>query len=163
MPTIRNLTKRTINGQFILRIAEFVLAKEKATSREFSLVVVGQKRMTVFNETYRHKKGATDVLAFSEKDASPIFPYVNLDQGLGEIVICPGIIQANAKKYNSSFQAELVRIVIHGILHLIGYDHEKSQKAAEEMGQREEVYFKQLKNSIQKPKCEAKCNDDFES
>ncbi|MDD5146584.1 MAG: rRNA maturation RNase YbeY [Candidatus Pacebacteria bacterium] len=146
MLTIRNFTKRIISRRFILKISKFVLAQEQIAAGGFSLVVVGQKRMAALNKMYRRKKGPTDVLAFSEREASSIFPRVSLDQGLGEIVVCLDIIKKNSKKYGVSFQRELVRIVIHGILHLIGYDHERSKKAAEEMSKKENSYFQQLIN-----------------
>ena len=65
-------------------------------------------------------------------------------QNLGEIVICPQVIKKNAKKFKSPFKKELVRVLIHGILHLLGHNHEKSKKDAKIMEEKQDFYLKKL-------------------
>jgi len=64
--------------------------------------------------------------------------------GLGEIVICLREVKKNAKRFSLIFEKELARVLIHGILHLLGYNHEKSEKEAEKMRKKEEYYLKLL-------------------
>jgi probable rRNA maturation factor len=65
-----------------------------------------------------------------------------------EIIICPQIVRENAKESKLSLKKELAKILIHGILHVLGYDHEKSTKEADIMAEKEKLYF----NKIQKTK-----------
>ena len=60
---------------------------------------------------------------------------------LGEIVICPEIVKENAKKYGIEEEHEMIKVFIHGILHLLGYDHEKTEKEAEKMESKQEKYL----------------------
>ena len=93
-----------------------------------SIALVGQGRIRELNKKYRGKNRATDVLAFP-------------GDGLGEIVICLREVKKNAKRYRSNSEKELARVLIHGVLHLLGYDHEKSEQAAEKMREKEGYYF----------------------
>ncbi len=67
---------------------------------------------------------------------------------MGEVIICPEVAKDNAKKYGNlvqgGFKKELAKILIHGILHLAGYDHEKTKKEAEIMEKREEYYMRRI-------------------
>ena len=84
--------------------------------------------MKELNKKYRRKNRETDVLSFpGEKE--------------GEVIICPSVVKKNAKNFGSSFKSELVRILIHGILHLLGYDHEKSKKEAIKMEKKQAYYL----------------------
>jgi len=64
---------------------------------------------------------------------------------LGEIVICPEVVKDNAKKYRVTIKNEMLKMFIHGILHLCGYDHEKSKKAEKEMEERQNLYLSKIK------------------
>ena len=79
----------------------------------------------------------TDVLAFPNKNL-----------GLGEIVVCLREVKKNAKRYNSTFEKELARVLIHGILHLLGYNHEKNTIEAKKMKEKEESYSNLIKFPI---------------
>ena len=75
-----------------------------------SIVFVGAKRMRAFNKKYLNHDYVTDVLTF------------DLGEGICEIIICPKIACANAKKHQTSTDKEIILYVIHGILHLAGFD-----------------------------------------
>lgn len=90
--------------------------------KELSIVIVGDKKIKQLNWQYRKKNKITDVLSFEgEADF------------LGEIVICLSKAKRQAKKFNLPLKIEMSRLLIHGILHLLGYDHEKSLKEAKKM------------------------------
>ena len=63
---------------------------------------------------------------------------------LGEIVICLNEIKKNTRRFKSQFKIELARVLIHGILHLLGYDHEKSEKKSQKMERKEKYYLSHI-------------------
>jgi len=130
MIEINNLTTSSIDKKFLDRVAKKILKGENQKERDLSIVFVGQGRMRKLNKKYREKNKVTDVLSFGEE--------------LNEVVICPREVKKNAKKYNLTFKKELARVLIHGILHLLGYEHEKSKKETEKMEKKEEYYLSNL-------------------
>ncbi len=131
MIEINNLTTVQIDKEFFKEITEKVLEGENKKASELSIALVGQGRIRELNKRYRGKNRITDVLAFPNKEI-----------GLGEIVICLREVKKNAKKFSSSFEKELARVLIHGILHLLGYDHEKPEKTAKKMEEKQNYYLK---------------------
>ena len=84
---------------------------------------------------------ATDVLSFSLKES---FSPDQRERYLGEIVICPDIVRENAEMNRTPEKEELFRVFIHGILHLCGYEHEKSKIKAEKMEKKEKFYLNKI-------------------
>jgi len=124
MIEINNLTTNPVDEEFLKGLVKKVLEGENKEEAGLSIALVGQGRIRELNKKYRGKNRATDVLAFP-------------GDGLGEIVICLREVKKNAKRYRSNSEKELARVLIHGILHLLGYDHEKSEQAAEKMREKE--------------------------
>ena len=131
MIEINNLTTISLDEEFLKRISSKVLEKENRKKADLSIALVGQGRIRALNKKYRGKNRVTDVLAFP-------------GNGLGEIVICLREVKKNAKRFNLVFEKELARVLIHGILHLLGYDHEKSEIEAKKMKEKEEYYLSQI-------------------
>ncbi|MDO8436298.1 MAG: rRNA maturation RNase YbeY [bacterium] len=125
--------------------------KEKAG---LSIALVGQGRIRELNKKYRNKNRATDVLAFPESKVGyppsgwekfkVAHPSLRSGQGLGEIVICLREVRKNAKKFGLTYNKELAKVLIHGTLHLFGYDHERSEKEEKIMKKKEECYLSQV-------------------
>lgn len=132
MIEINNLTTVSINEAFLRKISGKVLKGEQKENKNLSIALVGQGRIRESNKRYRGKNRVTDVLSFP-------------DDGLGEIVICLREVKKNAKRFGSVFEKELATCLIHGILHLLGYEHEKSATEAEKMREKEEYYLSQVK------------------
>jgi len=129
MLEINNLTSHRISEKFLRKVARIVLKGEKKKEVQISLAFVGEKRIKELNKKYLNRNRVTDVLSFPEsKFLLKKTKELNKMESLGEIVICLNQIKKNAKRFNSQFKTELSRILIHGILHLLDYDHEKSQK-----------------------------------
>lgn len=128
MVEINNLSRIKINEKVIKIIAETVLRKEKKRL-DLSIALVDSSKIKNLNSKYRKKNQATDVLSF-------------LYDSFGEIIICPQIIKKNVKRLKENFEKELIMVLIHGILHLLGYDHELSLKKAEEMEKKQNRYLK---------------------
>jgi probable rRNA maturation factor len=138
MIEVNNLTTVKVDEEFFKKIAEKVLEKESASWRKgnknLSLALIGQGRIRELNKRYRGKNRVTDVLAFP-------------GNGLGEIVICLREVKKNAERFSLTFEKELARVLIHGILHLLGYDHEKSEAQARVMEEKQNYYLKLFFNN----------------
>lgn len=115
MIEINNLTTSEVDEKFLKRVARKVLKGENKREGELSIALVGEGRIRKLNKKYRGEDRVTDVLAFGGNSK------FNLE--IGEIIICLPEIKKNAKRFNSTFKKELVRVLIHGILHILGYDH----------------------------------------
>lgn len=83
---------------------------------ELTIRIVDEAEMMELNEKYRHKKGPTNVLAFPME--APVETAI-----LGDIVICAPITIKEAEEQNKLINAHFAHLTIHGVLHLLGYDH----------------------------------------
>jgi probable rRNA maturation factor len=113
--TVKNLqSKIPIPVSRIKTTAEKAVRQLKQTEAiaMLSIVFVGPQRMRTINRTYLGHDYVTDVITFNLEEA-------------GEIIVCPEVAQKNAKRYKNSTSQELLLYVIHGILHLSGYDDHK--------------------------------------
>lgn len=121
--SVNNLTKekidkRTINWIFTSALSKLKIKNKKA---EVSVAFVGDKAIKDLNRRYLKKNTVTDVLAFSEKEKAAQFP---LKTGLlGEIIISVQQAKRQAKKLDHDLKQEIQILFVHGLLHLIGYDH----------------------------------------
>lgn len=161
MLEIHNFTQNEINGKLLERVAEACLEEIGAKGKvEISLAIVGEGRMRKLNKLYRGKNRATDVLSFDNKSVLPYlrraFPRIKGSfrdefveapdnvRRLGEVVICYPRAKKQARQAEHSLEKELVILLIHGTLHLLGCDHEKGEKSAREMKEMEEKIIKKL-------------------
>ena len=126
---VRNLTRERLNIKGLLSLQETILKKEGRRKSFLSLLFVGPKKMRQLNKKYRKKDKATNVLAFpGGKEA------------LGEIVLCPFVIRKDALEYKISFKRAVCWMFVHGLLHLLGYDH-KTSNDEKKMTQKEQQYL----------------------
>lgn len=100
--------------------------------RELSVLFVGDDEMTRLNRRYLKREGSTNVIAFpmvekGERDMDDGFFETLM---LGDVVVCPDKAAREAKAAGISVEEMVDRLLIHGILHLLGYDHEASLKDA---------------------------------
>ncbi|HEX9855112.1 MAG TPA: rRNA maturation RNase YbeY [Acidimicrobiia bacterium] len=114
-------------GQLV-ELAERVLAAELCPEgTEVSLTMVDEQAMSEHNERHLGKLGATDVLSFPIEDLSPGVPPQRVPGGpppvLGDVLVCPAVVRANAAAGAVRFEDEMALMVVHGLLHLLGYDH----------------------------------------
>ena len=103
---------------------------------------VGDRRMKQLNTQYRGIRRTTDVLSFEAGIPMPD----ETDIILGDIVISVPKAEAQAEEYGSGFYDEITRLLIHGTLHLLGYDHEQTAYKARKMIKKEE----ELSDAIKK-------------
>jgi probable rRNA maturation factor len=97
------------------------IAPARATG-EVGVALVSDGEVRVLNRRYRRKNQPTDVLAFSTNPGPRPTSY-DTRSGLGDIAIATGVARRQAKAAGHSLQAELRVLALHGLLHLLGYDH----------------------------------------
>ncbi|MDA8148819.1 MAG: rRNA maturation RNase YbeY [Actinomycetota bacterium] len=134
-------------------LARSVLTAEGVTDEtEVSLLFVDVPTIASLNKRFLGKEGPTDVLSFpieDELDPGGRFPDTggtgpsSMDPGgpqlllLGDVVVCPAVAHGNAADHGVAFEDELALLIVHGILHLLGMDHEVDEEA-ERMERREQ-------------------------
>ena len=119
-------------------IAEFIEAvlRAEGVPDDASLAVTftSVDDIADLNERFMGRTGPTDVLSFPIEDASPGHPPRALDGGpplvLGDIFICKDVVDTHATEYEVSFDEELYLMVVHGVLHILGWDHTDDHEAA---------------------------------
>ena len=112
-----------------VRLAEFVLDHEDVPDQvELSLAIVDIDEMTSLNEQYRGTKGSKDVLSFGCDD--PCLVDGDEPVTLGDVVVAPEIAQQQAAELGNTIEEELNLLLVHGILHLLGYSHDEDDDAA---------------------------------
>ena len=133
---------RPLDRSTILNAASNILSLINQSMAELSILFVGDKKMLELNSMYRGKNKTTDVLSFDAR-----IP-VDISDGhdvLGDIVISVPQAASQANAADIDFYDELRRLLIHGILHLNGYDHEASPYMSRKMQKKEEEIFDALK------------------
>lgn len=116
MIEINNLIKAPISKKWVEKIIQKVFDKLKYNNKieEISIAFVDNKNIKKLNKTYRQKDCITDVLSFEE---------------LNEIIICYPRAKKQAKEKKHPVKKEIEVLLIHGLLHLLGYDHIKDEDA----------------------------------
>ena len=138
MPVSLQVRVRSIRfgRQNVLRLAQAVLDLIGESSADLGLSFVGDRRMRSLNHRFRGKDRSTDVLAFALREART--PLSRLSrQVLGDIVISVPTALRQAKEGRRSLEEEIVALLIHGALHLCGYDHERGHAESRRMRRKE--------------------------
>src|SRR3989344_2110930 len=120
MIEIANLTNFTVDKPFFVGVAKKVLKSENREIENVSIAFVNLVEIQKVNKKYRKKNMPTDVLSF---EASP-----TIKGDYAQIVICPEVVKEKTVSSKAIFKEELTKVFIHGMLHVLGYDHERSQK-----------------------------------
>lgn len=120
-----------------MRVAELVLDAVGERQSELSIELAGDRRMRRLNRLYRKKDRTTDVLAFPMREAL-MPPAAGLTTNmLGDVVISVPQALRQAREAGGQLDDEIVSLLVHGVLHLCGYDHERGEKEAARMHRRE--------------------------
>ncbi len=114
----------------------------KGKNIELSINLVGEDRIKALNKKYLGKNRVTDVLSFPINGKVSKKPVDNGIIALGDIFICLPVAKRSALKEGTSLGSKLALLTVHGLLHLMGYDHEKSRKEAEKMFKLQEEILK---------------------
>lgn len=114
---INNTTKNKINLKIVAQAAELFLKKYHKSKQEVSIAFVGDQKIKKLNQAYRGTDKVTDILSFAGDG--------NL---LGELIINYNQIKKQAQTQKKTVTSELVFIVVHGLLHLIGYEDDTEEQ-----------------------------------
>lgn len=135
--TSQRLVKKDIR---VFAEAALTLLAKSHQFRDFQMdltvAFVSAAEIRKINKKYRRKNKPTDVLSFFS------------DFALGDLILSPEVIRQNAKTHGVRFKDELTYVLLHGILHLLGYDHESSAQDAQEMFQLQDRLYNQLATSF---------------
>src|SRR5262245_28561672 len=101
--------------------------KGSRVGHEISFVLTDDKRMRALNRAYRRKDKPTNVLSFAALDAER--PKSAMPWLLGDVVLASGVIAREAKAQRKALPHHLTHLAVHGVLHLLGYDHEQEHDA----------------------------------
>ncbi len=108
---------------------------------ELSLLILDNLQITELNQKYLNREGPANVIAFSMREGD--YPEI-APQLLGDVVISAEKAADEARDCNISLEERFLQLIVHGILHLFGYDHEKSDQEALKMEQKSEELLKIL-------------------
>ena len=119
----QNLNIKKVKNNF--KLIQTIFLKKRIRNKklftsikEVTCVFLSSKEMKKINFQFRHKNYPTDVLSFNSDDPN----------SLGELLFCSDVLKSQAKDQGHSFELEFYYMLIHGLLHLLGYDHELSKK-----------------------------------
>jgi probable rRNA maturation factor len=132
---------KEVPSRALKKIGQAILAVVGEAEAELSLALIGNAEMQKLNRRYRRKDYPTDVLSFPMEGRPPAGHRL-----LGDVVISVEKARQQAKERGRTRDQEMVTLLIHGIVHLLGYDHERSAKDARVM--------KRLENKIYRRLCE---------
>ncbi len=136
MIEINNLTNFVVDKKFFTGVAKKVLKGENKETENVSIAFVVPSQIQKLNKKYRKKDKPTDVLSFEKVS--------DFKDEACEIIICPAVIRENAKESTLSLKKELAKILIHGLLHTQGYDHERSKKDEMDMNKKQDYYLNKI-------------------
>ena len=129
----------TFDQACLARLARAILSDVGEASAELGILFVGDQRMRGLNRRYRGKDRTTDVLAFPMRGVPHSSSHL-----LGDVVIAVPTAARQAKQGHRSLAEELTVLLVHGILHLCGYDHERSKTEARRMHRRERMILRSI-------------------
>lgn len=117
--------------------AAAVLRAERAARTMLSVTFVGRRRIAAMNRRHLGHAGATDVISFGFRDPAGAI--------LGDVYICPEVAAANARRFGRPVREELLRLVIHGTLHVLGHDHPEGEaRVMSPMWRRQEALLRRV-------------------
>ncbi len=141
------LRRRWISLSEVHSLAENILKAAGASRSDLSLLLVGDRAMRRLNRCYRHKDRTTDVLAFPTRKylarPAPRAPRL-VPALLGDVVISLPQAERQAKRAGHTLEREVAVLIAHGLLHLMGYDHERSAREASRMQRTERAILRAI-------------------
>jgi probable rRNA maturation factor len=148
---INNESGMAADEDALRELAQYVIGQmETHPLADLSMLLVDEAHMTNLHEKWMDEPGPTDVLSFPMDELRPhSMAGPNRSRGresdepepvlLGDVVLCPQVAAVQAKQHGQSAQAELELLTVHGVLHLLGYDHADPEEEAEMFGLQNEL------------------------
>src|SRR3954462_12415041 len=138
---VPNTTGKPLDVKGLVDLSRFVLDPMSVHPlAELCIKAVDEDTMAGLNEEWMEGEGPTDVLAFPMDELRPGLVNEEPEEGiLGDLMLCPSVAQRQAVTAGHSTDAELELLTVHGILHLLGYDHAEPTEHAEMFGLQDEL------------------------
>ncbi|WP_375433314.1 rRNA maturation RNase YbeY [uncultured Friedmanniella sp.] len=138
---LNNESGLEVDSPGLVRLATFALDQLRIHPQaELSVLCVDEDTMTAYHEKYLGEPGPTDVLSFPMDELRPPGeedePPIGL---LGDIVLCPAVTERQAREHHRTAAAEAEYLLVHGILHLLGYDHADDHERTEMFGLKDRI------------------------
>lgn len=127
---------RGVRKKDLVDDAEKIVRILRISKCSITIILVDNDIIRTINKKFRKKNKPTDVISFAESDLP--FPKVSQIQHLGDVYISLEKAWEQFSDYSRNFREEVRRLLVHGILHLLGYDHEKSEREAMRMKKKED-------------------------
>ncbi len=136
MIDLNNESGEEVDEQRLVKLALFTLDQLRIhPEAELSILLVDEATMSAYHEKYLGLPGPTDVMSFPMDEMRPPHPDEEPPIGLlGDIVLCPTVTAAQAADNQRTPAGEADYLLVHGILHLLGYDHAEPEEKAEMFG-----------------------------
>ncbi|OGO91607.1 MAG: rRNA maturation RNase YbeY [Coxiella sp. RIFCSPHIGHO2_12_FULL_42_15] len=113
-----HIPKRTAIKKWLLEAMNHIPEKIPSHQNEMTIRIIGREESAELNEHFRHKKGPTNVLAFMDKPLAGLAP-----DTLGDLAICADVVKQEAEEQGKLLESHWAHMIVHGFLHLMGYDH----------------------------------------
>jgi probable rRNA maturation factor len=138
---VLNESGQELDVKRLVDLSRFVLDRLRVHPlAELCIKAVDEDTMTGLNEKWMEGDGPTDVLAFPMDELRPGLVNEDPEEGiLGDLMLCPTVAQRQAVTAEHSTDAELELLTVHGILHLLGYDHAEPQEHQEMFGLQDQL------------------------
>lgn len=144
MIEINNTTKAKISNRLVRKVVLFFLQQMKlGPNAGVSIVFVGEAPIRKLNQKYRKQDRVTDILSFSNLEGGKLIVPQGEPPYLGEIIICYPQAKRQARELGHSVKEEIKILLVHGLLHLLGYEHEGEDDGV--MRKMEEEFDKEIK------------------
>lgn len=137
--------RRRISRANIRRTAQAILNALDCPDGELSILVEDDAGIAALNEKYLHRNGPTNVIAFPMRGENSAYVNPNL---LGDVVISIETAEREGKEAGCGMRKRFTVLLIHGILHLFGYDHEKNYYQAKKMENKERELLKVVEEIV---------------
>ncbi|MDP2674183.1 MAG: rRNA maturation RNase YbeY [Dehalococcoidia bacterium] len=129
---------RSLSEERLETVARRVLEAERAPACELSIAVTDDETVRALNRQYAGEDAVTDVLSFSQREGEEFVAPPEGVPPLGEVVIAYPQAERQAAERGHGAEEEVTRLLVHGVLHLLGYDHAEPEEARR-MREREEA------------------------
>ncbi|PIR78108.1 MAG: rRNA maturation RNase YbeY [Candidatus Magasanikbacteria bacterium CG10_big_fil_rev_8_21_14_0_10_36_16] len=140
--TVFKTVRNKLLSELEIKNIVFAVLKKNKKNGDISVHIVGDKKIRDLNKNYRGKDKVTDVISFAIAEGESIVEMEEKD--FGDIFICLPQIIRQATENNISAREETIRMLVHGVLHILGFDHKKENEAKEMFSLQEKFVKKML-------------------
>jgi len=130
-----------VDGENLARLSRFVMDEMRVhPEAELCIKIVDEATIAELNEQWMEKEGPTDVLSFPMDELRPGDVGAEPEEGvLGDLVLCPAVAARQGETAGHGALAEIELLTVHGILHLLGYDHAEPEEHKEMFGLQDDL------------------------